>query len=396
MDDNIKKSKKHTKKEVHKATQSDVPYSSEQGENKTTNNPGIKWVEEFVNAHSVSPIITDKNGNVFFSYNNGQRGKGIETHGTLVSMSDLGRNNWELNLDSSQYLLFSNGISMQEDGTIVVGTRGPFNKVPNRFYAVNSSGEIDWQVQTTSEVSFSPVVSKEGIIFFVTGEPALYSLDKTGDVRWIYRNDIEGEFCSSPVIANDGLIYTLCDSGLLYIFDQEGNVVKKLEIEHADLNDSPFVDSEGILYLPPNVTAYNSEDMVKWVYAPSEGFIINNLLAMDSRNNLYCYANYFRLLSIDKNGALSWETKMRGFAIDYPPIISKYENVYVCSLDKADGKNDSYIQVFTTQGELVWEYCIKGESIISLAVGSSNDLFALTNDIKNWKCKVYCFSNIYI
>lgn len=102
---------------------------------------------------------------------------------------------------------------------------------------------------------------------------------------------------------NDGLIYILFDSGFLYVFDQEGNVVKKLEIEHADLDDSPFVDSEGILYLPPNVTAINSENTVKWVYTPLEGYIINNLFAMDSGNNLYCYANYFRLLSIDKMGS---------------------------------------------------------------------------------------------
>jgi outer membrane protein assembly factor BamB len=353
--------------------------------------PKLKWDKEFSDAHSTSPILIDKKDNVFFSYNHGYKFKGIETHGTFVSMSSSGEENWELSLDKSEYLLFNNGITLSDDGTLIVGTVGNYNKVPHRLFAINSCGKIEWQVETKYSIVFSAAVSDTGSIFFLTGEPALYSVDKKGNIEWLYRDDFEGEFCSSPVISNTGLIYVLCNSTFLYVFNQNGNRVNKIELEKAELYDSPFFDSEGTLYLPPNVTAIDFENNVKWVYTPKEGFIISNLFALYEKS-LYCYANYFRLLSIDSKGMLRWETKMRGHAIYHPPVIGNCGIVYTCSVDVADGKDDSYIQAFSVQGKLIWEICINNESLIGIVIGKTNNLFALTNDLKNGKCKVYCFN----
>jgi len=311
---------------------------------------------------------------------------------STISISNTGEKNWEINLDKNEYLLFSNGISLTEDETIIIGTMGNLNKVPHRLFAISSSGKIVWQVEIKASIIFSPKTSKDGTIFFVTDEPALYSLDKEGHIKWVYRDDIEGEICCNPIISKDGLIYVLCNSGSLYIFDQNGNMVNTLELEKAELYDSPYFDLEGTLYLPPNITAFDSEYKVKWVYTPSEGFIPSNLFFADDNNNLYCYANYFRLISIDKNGVLRWETKMRGNAIDFPPIAGGGNCICTCSIDKAKGKNDSYIQAFNEEGKLMWELCINNESLVGIVPGNMNSLFALTNDVKGGKCKIYCFS----
>lgn len=354
----------------------------------------LKWVKEFSDAHSTSQILIDEKDNVFFSYNHGDKSKGIKTHGTLISMSSTGKKNWELNLDKNEYLLFNNGICLSNDGTVIIGTTGNFNKVPHRLFAINSCGKIEWQVETKFPIVFSATVSNTDAVFFLTDEPALYALDKRGKIKWVYRDDIEGEFCCSPIISNTELIYVLCNSTFLYIFDQNGNRVNKIELEKAELYDSPFFDSEGTLYLPSNVTAFDSEYKVKWVYTPSEGFIPSNLFFADDNNNLYCYANYFRLISIDKNGVLRWETKMRGNAIDFPPIAGGGNCIYTCSIDKAKGKNDSYIQAFNEKGKLMWELCINNESLLGIVPGNMNSLFALTNDVKGGKCKVYCFQGL--
>jgi outer membrane protein assembly factor BamB len=83
-----------------------------------------------------------------------------------------------------------------------------------------ATGDVRWYFPVTvadsSEVGIhsGPLVDREGHVYFGAHDDYVYSVEPTGDLRWIL--ETAGDVDAPPALAPDGRLYVGSDDGRLY------------------------------------------------------------------------------------------------------------------------------------------------------------------------------------
>jgi hypothetical protein len=108
----------------------------------------------------------------------------------------------------------------------------------------NSLWEYTVPISGYGYPSTSPVIDRQGNIYFANLCGELFSIDPDGNLNWYYESF--ANIYSTPAIAANGLIYVGCDN-YLYAFYPDGTVRWTYETE-GFISDNIVIDNDGIIY----------------------------------------------------------------------------------------------------------------------------------------------------
>jgi hypothetical protein len=146
--------------------------------------------------------VTDKSGNIYISSVNGK-----------ISAIDIhGNTKWYLQLADK----ISFGPELCPGNTLYFCSE----KV---IYSISSNGLLKWIFRTDSSIGFPMVSDEQGNLYAVTAEDDfLYVIAPDGKLRW--KSHINGNISSSPVVSPDGIVYVITRNNILYALNQDGSL----------------------------------------------------------------------------------------------------------------------------------------------------------------------------
>ena len=222
------------------------------------------------------------------------------------------------------------------------------------FYSIDlDDGKLNWKFDTKTEIVSEPLIYK-GIIYFLNGANALFSLDaSTGKQFWVYnRQETSTQMTirggSRPIIDNN-LIYVGFSDGSLAALNlatgtPQWDVLLNKNNRFKDIDASPVIDDDKI-YI-------NSYD-----------------------DKLYCLSK--------NNGSILWKSEYGGSTA---PIISGDRLIYstskshILSVSKNDGK--LFWSVKSILGIATEPILFKGFVVVGESQGSLKFFDLLTGDLR--------------
>lgn len=198
--------------------------------------------------------------------------------------------------------------------------RGDRRHTGRSYYGKKIKGKIRWSYNTSSEINSSPVIGKDGTVYFGANNGGLYALSPDGRLRWKY--DTEARIRSSPCVNGMGIILVGSNDCFLHALDPYGRLLWKLRT-YGRLRSSPCVDDDDIVY-------FGSYDHYMYAVLP--------------------------------NGDLKWRTDLGGY-LEAAPALSDDGRIFVASKGVFSGK--SYFYCLDKSGN------IKSYSGLKLPVRSS-------------------------
>ncbi|MCX7654883.1 MAG: PQQ-binding-like beta-propeller repeat protein, partial [Fervidobacterium sp.] len=116
------------------------------------------------------------------------------------------------------------------NGDILIGS---YDK---SLYCISSEGKLIWKFTSDGGIYSSPVIDKDGVVYFCTEEGTLYAVNFSGRKLWELQTG--SNIYSTPVIGEDGVVYFANQYGDVYAVNSKGKQLWKLSIDsvRASLN----------------------------------------------------------------------------------------------------------------------------------------------------------------
>jgi outer membrane protein assembly factor BamB len=135
-------------------------------------------------------------------------------------------------------------------------------------------------VTTTETLHNSPVIGKDGTVYFVYHNIPLTALDpENGSVKWSCSLGVEDHCFASPATGPGGKIYVATQPGLLYAVSPSGQILWTFDLTSVGFTgtfrSSPAIDANGSVYFGINTGnpssaffALNPDGSLKWLFEP--------------------------------------------------------------------------------------------------------------------------------
>jgi outer membrane protein assembly factor BamB len=274
------------------------------------------------------------------------------------------------------------------NGIIYIYTIGGMNSTGHKLFCLNPDGTIKWEYVTGYSVHDRPVIDKDGNIYLFTyGDVKgnLTCLSKDGILNWEYY--FKSINWCDPMISKDEIVYVgLNVSQSLCAFNKKGELFWEkpggLGLGSRFMN----IKDDGTIYVcySSALHALSSDGELKWTYKPERtNMHMTPALGRDGR--LYLNRRPNLLVSLDGDGNELWKAEIKDIELQ-APIIGSDGRIMQISYIKGQPLDKSWIQIFTPEGELLWEYTMDG-IIMSAYLADNNLIYAITNiyDRRNWK-----------
>jgi len=301
------------------------------------------------------------------------------------------------------------------------------------------NGTVSWKFKTGSGIESSPVIDREGTIYFGTTDCEVYAISKQGDLKWktkIGTPQIKGyggsrEYTCIPGTASidsNGNIYITTRDQKIVALDSEGNVLWEFIINLTpDQFGSPAIGSDGTIYVlgSPPEDGYKEDYQIFGGYDDTE-YIKDNpplgglyALNPDGTQKWHYEVNYrmFNSPALDKNGliyiAVSTDYNERKLIVlnqdgnvarkiilpmevESSPAIADDGTVYIGSFDQ----DETGAGLFSIgEEEVNWHYTVGQKEIFTtpainsdgtVYIGSMvNKIFAINSDgTEKWSLDV--------
>lgn len=300
-------------------------------------------------------------------------------------------------------------------------------------------GTILWTFETGSGIESSPVIDKEGTLYFGTTDCYVYAVDRQGDLKWktkIGTPQIKGyggskDYTCIPGTASidsNGNIYITTRDQKLVAVDSEGNVLWEFIINLTpDHFGSPAIGSDGTIYVlgsPPDdgfkeayetfggyddteyikdnppaggLYALNPDGTQKWHY--NVDYRMFNSPSMDKNGLIYIAVSTDygerKLIVLKQDGTVAWEVILP-MEVESSPSIAEDGTVYIGSFDQ----NEKGSGLFSINKEGVkWHYTLGQKEVFTTpAIGGDgtvyigsmvNKIFAINPDgTEKWNVDV--------
>ena len=245
------------------------------------------------------------------------------------------------------------------------------NQFDSVLYAIDSSGNKKWEVNTEGQLRASPAVGDNGTVFFFSysdtlNESILHAVDTSGNKKWEYK--VDSKVYLSPIIDEDGVIYFCSHDGRVFALksDCSGPAKSSWPMENRDSKHTRNVG-----YSPPSEIKDTDADGVidiwdKCPITPKNSCVNNKGCSCD---------NSF----INEKGAVEknkWKTYYKTVDNTYSKLIVKIENLtndvdlYVRKGSKADfdnydcrpykGSKKDEVCELSNNGNNLWYFCVYG------------------------------------
>jgi outer membrane protein assembly factor BamB len=225
--------------------------------------------------------------------------------------------------------------------------RSPYNTIEN-------IGQEKWRFDTDDEVTSSPVIDEEGIIYI--GESNLFAVYPNGTEKWNIK--LDGIITSAPAIDENDILYVGIIWGhpsVLYaIYKNNGTLKWKFNI--GPTWASPTVGEDGIIYVPAtdhwNVFAFYPNGTIKWKFHANEK--IYSAPAISNDGTIYATSWDKHLYALySNNGTIKWKYNTGG-RIRTSPCIDDNGIIYTVSATNGN------LNAFYPNGTKKWTTYVHG------------------------------------
>jgi outer membrane protein assembly factor BamB len=135
-------------------------------------------------------------------------------------------------------------LAVDAQGYIYVGTSA--GNLIKLLLPANESASIVWKTSLGSQITSSPVIDANGIVYSGSINSKLHAVNsQTGTIKWDFTT--KGPIRSTPTISDIGNIYAANDSGEVYALDTIKNVLWRYQI--ASAISAPLLHYKSHLYV---------------------------------------------------------------------------------------------------------------------------------------------------
>jgi hypothetical protein len=342
--------------------------------------PKIETTIEITTQLKHSSLIVGKEGETYFGGYDG-----------LYAINADGSIKWKF--DSAHPLTSP---ILSRFGTILFGTTGAWKSKGHKLFALNTEGEQLWAFDTDEVSAFSPVIGKDDVIYIATHGSNLHAVHPNGNSKWLFKADFE--YWTSPIVSNKDTIYIGAGNDKWFAIDLFGLEKWSTHVGKGSISDYPIIDLKGNIYQYSslgsqgqiNLLVIDQNGSTKWLFAPKEGFITTTP-ALSNQGLLCMGASLFRVICIDLQGNLIWETSVEGF-VQQPPIFDRDGTAYVVTYKDLKGKRFSWLYALNLEGGIKWKLKIEGEATCPV-IGENGSIRILSNISKKGIVKFIVISN---
>jgi outer membrane protein assembly factor BamB len=273
-------------------------------------------------------------------------------------------------------------------GIIYIYTLGASDSRGHQLFCLSPEGNIIWQYHIDYSIERRPILDKDGNIYMFTYgdvQGKLICLSKDGILNW--EHPFKSINWCDPVITKNEVIYVgLNVSCSLCAFHKDGEML--WEKSSGGAHGSEFINmkEDGTMYVCYGAALHaispNSE--LKWTYKPERTSIhVSPALGKDGRLCLNRTPNL--LACLDADGNELWNVEIKGTKLQAPIIGNDGRIMQVC-YESNYPKDKSWIQIFTPEGKIQWEYATEG-LIVSAYLADDNLIYFITNIVDRKKSK---------
>jgi len=328
--------------------------------NAPSSKPSIKWTSNVnilsANLYILPTIAINSTGeNLYLGSFDGVLYSLYTEDGTLdwsanlVTANSLQDNDTTIN---DQYALYTSPLISFIDGTIYMLSNNAF------VYAVDSSGNIKWNIELTSPIKSSPVMDSSGNLY-IGSNNYIISIGDAGThpyLKWlpVYTG---GTISSSPALGQNGTLYVGSTDGYVYgVNKTTGEEIWKFNTNILILA-SPSIDASNniiigngsltdgeLYYLDGSNNAMSDADRKIWSLASvaneldvNIGPFYNTVAINDSTNRIYLSTIAY-VYAIDRITGLKVWTYRKSHCYYTSPVIDANGKILFCSI----GANNSY------------------------------------------------------
>ncbi len=260
------------------------------------------------------------------------------------------------------------------DGTIYFGS-GMW------LWALNQDGSLKWDCAVGGIESSSPAIGDEGTIYIGCWD-GLYAIEDSityGRLKWTYPT---GDEIYAPIlVGNDGTIYAAADE--LYALDAAGSLRWTYHIGIASSAGGAALSLDGSTVYIQHATAFDyylaaidTGGTVKWeCYIGSTPFNFSESTpAVGSDSTIYFpLFDGGDLVAINPNGTIKWTCGAIGLVRYSSPAVGPGDTIYV-------GSTDNNLYAVNPNGTLKWSYATGAEIYSSPAVDAGGTIYVGSND----------------
>jgi outer membrane protein assembly factor BamB len=241
----------------------------------------------------------------------------------------------------------------------------------SQYSTAGNLGEEKWWYMEEAHFEGSPIIDKNGVIYYGSHDLHLYAINSNGTFNW--RVWINGDVESSPAIDENWVLYvgTVLESGgnhLNAIYTNNGTKKWKYKTGGA-IFSSPAIGKDGTIYFGSendNIYALNPNGTLKWIYDTGNPVLSSPAIGGDGI--IYCGSNKGYIYALyPNNGTLKWKYKTDNWVHGIPTIGD--DGTVYC------GSDDGYMYaLYPNNGTMKWR-CQIGSAWGSPAIDREGNLY---------------------
>jgi outer membrane protein assembly factor BamB/Flp pilus assembly protein TadD len=246
---------------------------------------------------------------------------------------------------------------------------------PSPIPAPKGPGYLAWEFKTQGDVSSSPAIGIDGIVYCTSEDRKVYALDgKTGKKIWEF--EASSLMKSSPAIGSDGTVYVGSLFGYLHALD--GKTGAKKWAKRISTYSSCAIGVDDLLYIGSEDGHLHVFDcktgVIKWKYRTGDWIRSSPVIGGSGEVYFVSYNN--KVYSLDKSKPFKiWEHDL--------PIMGKVGGSFAVAYDGTlyFGATSKRIYALSGKtGELEWEFETEDWVSSSPAIGTDGTVYVGSND----------------
>ncbi len=281
----------------------------------------------------------------------------------LYCLNGNGSEAWVANLDSLGTSIYFTAPALDDEGNVYITTN-------RKLVKVDSTGTVVWRYpdHNTLSISHSPVIGRDGKIYFACYSDSLYALTSDGRLDWAH--DLGLDVNSAPAVGHDGNIYVATTRGSggwrLWAFAPNGDTAWTFPLAGEADFASPAVGPDSTVYVGADryLYAVSADGHHKW--RDSLRASIHSCPATADDSTLYVTAGSY-VYNVSADSGIRWRKYLGGSNYSAPAVDAN-GIVYV-------GSALGYFYVLASDSTVLWSQSIPGDVWGSPAIGPDGKVF---------------------
>lgn len=231
-----------------------------------------------------------------------------------------------------------------------------------------ATGALKWVYQVKDAIYSSPILADDGTVYFGCTDGNLYSLDKTGALKWQYSTGSKIGY-STPAVSVSGDVYIGSTDGNLYSIRDDGTLEWKFNTGGDLWANSPAVDSLDNVYIASrsnNIYMLNNKGEQIMIYTGLSDDVDGKVGVTSDGKVVFGSVNK-TIGQLSKTFSLDWSKPLADVNFMSAPSLTSNGRFII-------GTNSGNVQCFSDAGIELWNFAGNGKISGTIAQGNPSGM----------------------